>query len=266
MRLYRAPCSSPRGAFAAAPRRARASAAPIVSCSSSAAAEKKESSRSSNNESNKKNEKDPVAVVLPPLLSPDAKSAVALLRSLGTADVVHTGGETFLSHLVGVYRVLKSWEAPEYLCLAGLAHSIYSTEGFQGFSLDCTAESRVLVAKVVGREAERLAHVFCCTDRGSQVEDLFRSQAEGRWKEEEKEHRWRVRRGAPLAPTPVSSDTAASSSSPPVFVPGTEPENPYPEGFITLNRGEWLDFTTLTLADWMEQVESAALKESTHFK
>jgi hypothetical protein len=235
----------------------------VISCSSSpASAEKSKSSSKSNNK------RDPVNVVasMPQLLSPEAKNTVALLRSLGTSDVVHTGGESFLSHLVGVYGVLKSWEAPEYLCLAGLAHSIYSTEGFQGFCLDSTAETRAQVANVLGSlEAEKIAHVFCCTDRGSQDEDLFKSRAEG-WKEG-REHRWRLRKGAPLAPAPVLSPlTSSASSSAPLFVPGTEPENPYSDGSITLSHGEWLDFTTLTLADWMEQVESAALKESTHFK
>lgn len=198
----------------------------------------------------------------PPLLSPEAENTVALLRSLGTGDVVHTGGETFLSHLVGVYRVLKSWGAPEHLCLAGLAHSIYATEGFQGFSLECTAESRARVATALGSlEAERVAHVFCCTDRGSQDRDLFESEGEG-WAQ--REHRWRVRsKGAPLAAAPVVAPPS-SPSPPEVFVAGAGPD-PFPGGAIALGHAEWLEYTTLTLADWLEQVETAALKESGHF-
>jgi len=204
-------------------------------------------------------------------LSPEARATVALLRSLGTSDVVHTGGESFLSHLIGVYRVLKSWGAPEYLCLAGLAHSIYSTEGFQGFSLDCSPQNRAEVAGVLGSlEAEKIAHVFCCTDRASQDEDLFSSEAGGGWEEEgQHQHRWRVRKGAPLATAPVAaapSSSSLSSSPHQLFAPGTAPEDPYPGGFISLTHREWLDYTTLTLADWMEQVEAAALKESKHFR
>ena len=199
----------------------------------------------------------------PPLdlsLSPEAEATVALLRSLGTGDVAHTGGSDFLSHLVGVYRVLKSWGAPEPLCLAGLAHSVYATEGFQGFSLECTAESRARVATALGSlEAERIAHVFCCTDRASQDLDLFESES-ANWAQ--REHRWRVRkRGAPLAAAPV-----ACPSSPRVFVPGADgAADPYPGGEIALGHGEWLSYTTLTLADWLEQVEAAALKENRHF-
>lgn len=209
------------------------------------------------------------AMVPPPspalALSPEAKKTVELLKSLGTGDVVHTGGETFLSHLVGVYRVLKSWGCPEALCLAGLAHSVYATEGFQGFSLECTPQNRARVASVLGSlEAEKIAHVFCCTDRGSQDRDLFLSEEEGT--EKEREHRWRVRKGAPLAAAPVAAAPSCSStSSSPLFVPGKGPEDPYPGGEIALGHDEWLQFTTLTLADWMEQVESAALMESEHF-
>ena len=279
MKLYRPARPSPRP-FLAAPRRSRAATAAPIAATRSAAAENKERSSSGDNE--KKTTGPVVAEAkMPPsaLLSPEAKNTVALLRSLGTGDVVHTGGETFLSHLVGVYRVLKSWGCPEPLCLAGLAHSIYSTEGFQGFSLECTAASRARVANALGSlEAERVAHVFCCTDRGSQDRDLFLSEEEeeegGRaGKRREREHRWRVRKGAPLAAAPVaaaaaapSSSSSSSTSSPPqLFVPGEGPEDPYPDGTITLSHGDWLQYTTLTLADWMEQVESAALKESTHF-
>ena len=179
MKLYRPARPSPRP-FLAAPRRSRAATAAPIAATRSAAAENKERSSSGDNE--KKTTGPVVAEAkMPPsaLLSPEAKNTVALLRSLGTGDVVHTGGETFLSHLVGVYRVLKSWGCPEPLCLAGLAHSIYSTEGFQGFSLECTAASRARVANALGSlEAERVAHVFCCTDRGSQDRDLFLSEEE----------------------------------------------------------------------------------------
>jgi hypothetical protein len=40
-------------------------------------------------------------------------------------------GEDFLSHLTGVEAVLRDWGEPEPVCLAGLFHSIYGTEGFQ---------------------------------------------------------------------------------------------------------------------------------------
>ena len=275
--------------FLAAPHRSRAARAAPITVARSAAAEKKERSSSNSEmmmkttttgsvaaeEAQKKKFPPPPSPLL--ALSPEAKNTVALLRSLGTSDVVHTGGESFLSHLIGVYRVLKSWGCPEHLCLAGLAHSIYSTEGFQGFSLECSAANRARVANALGSlEAEKVAHVFCCTDRGSQDRDLFLSE-EGSWAE--REHRWRVRKGAPLAAAPVvaaSPSSSSSSPSPPpspssssspqqLFVPGEAPADPYPHGTIALSHAEWLDYTTLTLADWMEQVESAALKESEHF-
>eukprot|EP00970_Alexandrium_tamarense_P009859 scaffold1967_cov199-Alexandrium_tamarense.AAC.41 len=56
-----------------------------------------------------------------------AKSIPAVLE--------HTGSESFDEHLKGVQGILRGWGSPEYLCSAGLFHSIYGTEGFQGFSL-----------------------------------------------------------------------------------------------------------------------------------
>ena len=41
----------------------------------------------------------------------------------------HTGSASFDEHLKGVQAVLRYWNAPEYLCSAGLFHSIYGTEG-----------------------------------------------------------------------------------------------------------------------------------------
>lgn len=41
-------------------------------------------------------------------------------------------GCTFLEHLSGVADVLATWGEPESVSLAGLFHSIYGTELFQG--------------------------------------------------------------------------------------------------------------------------------------
>ena len=47
----------------------------------------------------------------------------------------HTGAAAFDEHLTGVQSVLRQWGAEEAVCDAGLFHSIYGTEGFQGFKL-----------------------------------------------------------------------------------------------------------------------------------
>jgi hypothetical protein len=94
----------------------------------------------------------------------DFKQLTGYLVSLGTEKVPHS--ETyFLAHLIGVYRDLKEWDAPEHVQLAGLFHSIYGTEAFQRFSLPL--ERRDEVRALIGEQAERLAYVNCALTRES---------------------------------------------------------------------------------------------------
>lgn len=46
-----------------------------------------------------------------------------------------SGSITFDEHLKGVQSVLRSWGSDQAICDAGLFHSIYGTEGFQGYKL-----------------------------------------------------------------------------------------------------------------------------------
>lgn len=59
--------------------------------------------------------------------------------------------------------MLRRWEAAEYLCNAGLFHSIYGTEGFQGYKLPLTR--RPAIRSLIGMKAERLVWIFCMVDR-----------------------------------------------------------------------------------------------------
>jgi hypothetical protein len=81
----------------------------------------------------------------------------ALLTSLGGGSVRHSG-KTLFNHLLATHDLLKAWEAPESLCLAGLFHSVYGTEGFQ-LSIASTGR-RELISDTIGPEAERLAWIF----------------------------------------------------------------------------------------------------------
>ena len=54
---------------------------------------------------------------------------------------------------------------PEEVCLAGLFHSIYGTEGFQGLILGL--EQRADVAEIIGERAERCVFFNCVMDRDS---------------------------------------------------------------------------------------------------
>jgi len=138
--------------------------------------------------------------------------------------------------LRGVYDVLMAWNVPEPVALAGLAHSVFATDGFQHPS--CLPFSRRAdVRAVIGAEAEALVYAFCVTDRAtalgeSQDDDLLATSPG----DPPRTHRWRVRADAGV---------------------GHE--------WVEMGHDDWLAFTTLTLADWVEQVEEAALLPNTRF-
>jgi (p)ppGpp synthase/HD superfamily hydrolase len=92
------------------------------------------------------------------------KKLTDYLVSLGTDRVPHTGTR-FLSHLIGVYKDLKEWGCPEHVVLAGLFHSIYGTEVFQGFALPTSRRGEV--RELIGEQAERLAYINCALTRQS---------------------------------------------------------------------------------------------------
>jgi hypothetical protein len=86
------------------------------------------------------------------------------LVGLGIEDVPHTA-KSYLAHLVGVYRYMKERGCGEDACRAGMFHSIYGTELFQGFKLPL--ERRPEVRALIGERAERLAYVNCAADRAT---------------------------------------------------------------------------------------------------
>ncbi len=94
------------------------------------------------------------------------------LRSHGTDHVPHSQ-VPFLAHLIGVYRDLQEWGCAEHVVLAGLFHSIYGTESFQGFALPLS--HRPEIRALIGERAEHLAYVNCMLSRSS----LDSSVAEG---------------------------------------------------------------------------------------
>jgi hypothetical protein len=97
-------------------------------------------------------------------MAKDLKRLTDWLIAQGIEDVAHTN-KTYLAHLVGVYRDLEAWGCPEDVCRAGMFHSIYGTELFQGFKLPL--EARPEVQGLVGARAEQLGFINCMMDRSS---------------------------------------------------------------------------------------------------
>jgi hypothetical protein len=94
----------------------------------------------------------------------DFKRLTEFLIGIGVEEIPHTH-KSYLAHLIAVHRMLESEGAPEDVCRAGMFHSIYGTERFQGFTLPL--DRRDEVRALIGDRAERLAYLNCAMDRAS---------------------------------------------------------------------------------------------------
>ena len=84
------------------------------------------------------------------------ESKIEFLRNLGCDEINHAN-QTLLEHLIGVYKLLKSWNVPEYIQDAGLFHSVYGTSYFKPVMLI----DREVVKNIIGIHAEALVFIFC---------------------------------------------------------------------------------------------------------
>jgi hypothetical protein len=107
-------------------------------------------------------------------MDPRWKQFTRFLVEVGVEEISHTK-KSYLSHLIGVYRFLEERGCSAEVCRAGMFHSIYGTELFQGFTL--SLERRPEVRALIGERAERLAYLNCAMDRASF--DDAAHQAEG---------------------------------------------------------------------------------------
>lgn len=78
------------------------------------------------------------------------------------AHFCHHSGCSFLSHLIGTYKLLRDWKAPEAVCLAGLYHSIYGTQTFRESLAQISQRDEIEL--IIGNKAEKLAYYFCLRD------------------------------------------------------------------------------------------------------
>lgn len=102
-------------------------------------------------------------------MAADMKKLTDFLRTQGIEQVEHTG-KTYLAHLIGVYRFMEGHGCNAEQCAAGMFHSIYGTELFQGFKLPL--DQRPAIRTLVGDRAERLAYLNCAMHRASFDETL----------------------------------------------------------------------------------------------
>ncbi len=107
-------------------------------------------------------------------MASDFKRFTDFLLGLGVEQIDHTQ-KSYLAHLIGVYRLMEAEGCDAELCRAGLFHSIYGTQQFQGFTLPL--ERRQEVRDLIGERAERLAYLNCAMYRP--VFDQTIEQTEG---------------------------------------------------------------------------------------
>ena len=85
------------------------------------------------------------------------------LAAHGARDLDHPGG-TLLAHLRRTRDTLTGWGARPALCLAGLAHAAYGTDGFPHPLVDLSA--RPALVELIGAEAESIVYTYGGCDRG----------------------------------------------------------------------------------------------------
>jgi len=96
-------------------------------------------------------------------LSKDAYDrAVAFLKSHGADRTPHVNSN-LLAHLEGTCELLRQWGNPAPLCLAGLCHAVYGTDGFAVAFLDPSERSQL--CEVIGAEAEAMVYFYASCDR-----------------------------------------------------------------------------------------------------
>ena len=97
-----------------------------------------------------------------------------LLLELNTDENPPSGGG-LLDHLRGTHDFLEAWGNAQPVCLGGLFHSIYGTQSYKTES--ATLEDRQRICEVIGERAERLAYLFCVTNRQAFFEALGKDGA-----------------------------------------------------------------------------------------
>ena len=84
------------------------------------------------------------------------------LHALGAAAFDHLNG-TLEQHLQGTERLLRRFGNREAVCVAGLYHAVYGTDGIRGRLAGLDA--REAVSAAIGAEAEALVYLYAACDR-----------------------------------------------------------------------------------------------------
>jgi hypothetical protein len=84
------------------------------------------------------------------------------LLALGADEFPHVAG-SLAPHLLRTASLLQQWGNRPALCLAGLYHAVYGTDGIRGSLV--ALEHRGVIAGIIGSEAESVAYLYGACDR-----------------------------------------------------------------------------------------------------
>lgn len=97
------------------------------------------------------------------ILNDPAAQLLSVLTK-GNADKLrHAQGRSLQDHLLGTCQILRRWGQDNAVQIAGLCHSLYSTDRYRSECLALTERDRV--RSLIGYRAEQLAYWFCSMDR-----------------------------------------------------------------------------------------------------
>jgi hypothetical protein len=91
----------------------------------------------------------------------------------GAATTAHSG-HTLWDHLLGVHRILEAADCEEYVCTAGLFHSVYGTQSFKHVTI--AGGQRVEIQNLIGQRAEALVWAFCSLPRPNLFETSLKQK------------------------------------------------------------------------------------------
>jgi hypothetical protein len=103
------------------------------------------------------------------------RQILTLLNANGIASLPHSGNRTLYDHLTATRKVLHAWDQPPEIQLAGLCHSIYSTEAYHHQAVPLSERSKV--QRIIGIRAERLAFLFSAVLRLSLFGSLRKAES-----------------------------------------------------------------------------------------
>lgn len=91
----------------------------------------------------------------------------------GAATTAHSD-RTLWDHLSGVHRILVAANSDEYVCTAGLFHSVYGTQSFKHVTI--AGSQRAEIKNLIDQRSEALVWAFCSLPRPNLFETSLKQK------------------------------------------------------------------------------------------